>query len=176
MVVSTFLREAPFWVAVQSERVVSGGAGSPSAAPGPLTGPLALSSQAEGYVIGSCIKHIPIAGRDITYFIQQLLRDREVGVPPEQSLETAKAVKVKPDGNGAALGVGRRETRRLDTSLRCHYSRPPPSPCECGSLPAPHLSKGLTDSPSSDPDLQSCVLRTGRSMRLERNWRERSVH
>ncbi|GAA6072850.1 actin-related protein 3B isoform X1, partial [Tachysurus ichikawai] len=48
---------------------------------------------AEGYVIGSCIKHIPIAGRDITYFIQQILRDREVGVPPEQSLETAKAVK-----------------------------------------------------------------------------------
>uniref|UniRef100_A0A8C6U9C4 Actin related protein 3 n=1 Tax=Neogobius melanostomus TaxID=47308 RepID=A0A8C6U9C4_9GOBI len=48
---------------------------------------------AEGYVIGSCIKHIPIAGRDITYFTQQLLRDREVGIPPEQSLETAKAVK-----------------------------------------------------------------------------------
>ena len=51
--------------------------------------------QAEGYVIGSCIKHIPIAGRDITYFIQQLLREREVGIPPEQSLETAKAIKVR---------------------------------------------------------------------------------
>lgn len=50
--------------------------------------------RAEGYVIGSCIKHIPIAGRDITYFTQQLLREREVGIPPEQSLETAKAVKV----------------------------------------------------------------------------------
>ncbi|NIG58571.1 hypothetical protein BU61_5810 [Pontoporia blainvillei] len=48
---------------------------------------------AEGYVIGSYIKHIPIAGRDIDYFIQQLLRDREVGIPSEQSLETAKAVK-----------------------------------------------------------------------------------
>nr|BAA88832.1 sea urchin Arp3 (SUArp3) [Hemicentrotus pulcherrimus] len=47
---------------------------------------------AEGYVIGSCIKHIPIAGRDITYFIQQLLREREPGIPPEQSLET-KAIK-----------------------------------------------------------------------------------
>ncbi len=45
-------------------------------------------------MIGSCIKHIPIAGRDITYFIQQLLREREIGIPPEQSLETAKAVKV----------------------------------------------------------------------------------
>ncbi len=57
-------------------------------------------------MIGSCIKHIPIAGRDITYFIQQLLREREVGIPPEQSLETAKAIKV---GGGSAkhfqLGV-----------------------------------------------------------------------
>ncbi|CAH0382789.1 unnamed protein product [Bemisia tabaci] len=48
---------------------------------------------AEGHVIGSCIKHIPIAGRNITYFIQSLLREREVGIPPEQSLETAKAIK-----------------------------------------------------------------------------------
>ena len=51
--------------------------------------------QAEGYVIGSCIKHIPIAGRDITFFIQQLLKEREVGIPPEQSMETAKAIKVR---------------------------------------------------------------------------------
>ena len=56
---------------------------------------MAHSVQAEGYVIGSCIKHIPIAGRDITYFIQQLLRERESGIPPEQSLETAKAIKVR---------------------------------------------------------------------------------
>jgi len=48
---------------------------------------------AEGYVIGSCIKHIPIAGRDITSFIQQLLREREIGIPPEQSMEVAKAIK-----------------------------------------------------------------------------------
>ncbi|XP_072911016.1 actin-related protein 3B isoform X5 [Hemitrygon akajei] len=48
---------------------------------------------AEGYVIGSCIKHIPVAGRDITFFIQQLLREREIGIPPEQSLETAKTIK-----------------------------------------------------------------------------------
>lgn len=50
---------------------------------------------AEGYVIGSCIKHIPIAGRDITFFIQQLLRERETNIPPEQSMETAKAIKEK---------------------------------------------------------------------------------
>ena len=48
---------------------------------------------AEGYVIGSCIKHIPIAGRNITSFIQNILRERELGIPPEQSLDTAKAIK-----------------------------------------------------------------------------------
>lgn len=48
---------------------------------------------ADGYVIGSCIKHIPIAGRNITYFIQNLLREREFGIPPEQSLEAAKQIK-----------------------------------------------------------------------------------
>lgn len=52
-----------------------------------------FADKAEGYVIGSCIKHIPIAGRNITSFIQSLLREREVGIPPEQSLETAKAIK-----------------------------------------------------------------------------------
>uniref|UniRef100_A0A914C982 Actin-related protein 3 n=1 Tax=Acrobeloides nanus TaxID=290746 RepID=A0A914C982_9BILA len=48
---------------------------------------------ADGYVIGSCIKHIPIAGRDITYFVQQMLREREQSVPSEQSYEVAKAIK-----------------------------------------------------------------------------------
>jgi actin-related protein 3 len=43
---------------------------------------------------GSSIKHIPISGRDITYFVQSLLRERETTIPPEQSLETAKAIKV----------------------------------------------------------------------------------
>lgn len=49
---------------------------------------------ADGYVIGSCIKHIPIAGRDVTYFIQKILREREPSVPAEQSFEVAKAIKV----------------------------------------------------------------------------------
>lgn len=48
---------------------------------------------AEGYVIGSSIKHIPIAGRDITYFVQQLLRERENSIPPEDSMEVAKYIK-----------------------------------------------------------------------------------
>lgn len=48
---------------------------------------------AEGYVIGSAIKHIPIAGRDVTHFVQQLLRERGEPIPPEDSLETAKKIK-----------------------------------------------------------------------------------
>eukprot|EP01038_Epipyxis_sp_PR26KG_P005615 gene5615-7757_t len=48
---------------------------------------------ADGYVIGSCIKHIPLAGRTITSFIQQLMRDRKEPVPAEDSLEVAKRVK-----------------------------------------------------------------------------------
>jgi hypothetical protein len=49
---------------------------------------------AEGYVIGSCIKHIPLAGdfthtcrqhaqtgRDVTLFIEQLLRERKEPTP-----------------------------------------------------------------------------------------------
>jgi actin-related protein len=31
---------------------------------------------AEGYVVGSSIKSMPIAGRDMTLFVQQLMRER----------------------------------------------------------------------------------------------------
>jgi len=48
---------------------------------------------AEGYVIGSAIKHIPIAGRSVTQFVQQLLREREPQIPPNESMEVAKRVK-----------------------------------------------------------------------------------
>ncbi|KAI0925961.1 Arp2/3 complex subunit, actin nucleation center [Taiwanofungus camphoratus] len=50
---------------------------------------------AEGYVIGSAIKHIPIAGRDISQFVLNLMRERGemVGVPPEDQLKVAGRVK-----------------------------------------------------------------------------------
>jgi len=48
---------------------------------------------AEGYVIGSSIKHIPLAGRDITAFVQQLLRERNEPIPPAESMDAAKRVK-----------------------------------------------------------------------------------
>ena len=37
------------------------------------------------YVIGSCIKHIPLAGRTITQYIQQLMRERKEPIPAEVS-------------------------------------------------------------------------------------------
>jgi actin-related protein 3 len=48
---------------------------------------------ADGYVIPSAIKHIPIAGRDLTTFVQQLQRERETTIPSDDSLETAKRSK-----------------------------------------------------------------------------------
>jgi len=50
---------------------------------------------ADGYVIGSAIKHIPIAGRDITQFVLNLLRERGemTTVPPEDQLKVASQVK-----------------------------------------------------------------------------------
>ena len=48
---------------------------------------------ADGYVIGSCIKHIPLAGRDVTNFIQNMLRERKEPIPPEDLLLVARALK-----------------------------------------------------------------------------------
>jgi len=50
---------------------------------------------AEGYVIGSAIKHIPIAGRDISQFVLNLMRERGemTVVPPEDQLRIASKVK-----------------------------------------------------------------------------------
>jgi len=47
----------------------------------------------EGYVIGSCIKHIPLAGRDVTNFIVEQLRNRNEPIPPEDTLNVAKKIK-----------------------------------------------------------------------------------
>lgn len=49
----------------------------------------------EGYVIGSAIKSIPIAGRDITHLVQHILRERESDIPPGDALDVAKFVKEK---------------------------------------------------------------------------------
>jgi actin-related protein 3 len=48
---------------------------------------------ADGYVVSSAIKHIPIAGRHITNFVQNLLRDHGETLPPEDFLEVSKKIK-----------------------------------------------------------------------------------
>ena len=50
---------------------------------------------ADGFVIGSCVQHIPLAGRDITKFIRQQLIDRKEKVPGEDAMEIARSVKEK---------------------------------------------------------------------------------
>ena len=49
----------------------------------------------DGYVIGSCIKHIPLAGRDITKFFMKFLKDRGEPIPTEDLIRVAKEIKEK---------------------------------------------------------------------------------
>nr|BAN38591.1 actin, putative [Entamoeba histolytica] len=48
---------------------------------------------ADGYVIGSSIKSIPLAGKDITAFIQQMLVEREEPIPASERMEMARTIK-----------------------------------------------------------------------------------
>jgi actin-related protein 3 len=57
---------------------------------------------ADGYVIGSRIAHIPLAGSDVTKFILQMLRDRGEQVEADQAMDIARTIKeqwcyVSPD-------------------------------------------------------------------------------
>lgn len=47
----------------------------------------------EGYPIGSCIKHIPLAGSDVTAFMIENLRNRGEKIPPAEMLDTARKIK-----------------------------------------------------------------------------------
>jgi len=48
---------------------------------------------ADGYVIGGSIKSMDLAGRTVTQFIQNLLRERDEDIPSAQTMEVAKAIK-----------------------------------------------------------------------------------
>jgi actin-related protein 3 len=48
---------------------------------------------ADGYVIGSAMKSIPITERDLTLFVQQLMREKGENIPPKDSLEVARRIK-----------------------------------------------------------------------------------
>ena len=77
---------------------------------------------AEGYVIGSAIKHIPIAGRDISQFVLNLLRERGEmsAVPPEDQLKVAS--KVKEDYSYVCQDIVR-EFRKYDEEPYKHFER-----------------------------------------------------
>ena len=47
----------------------------------------------DGHVMSSCIEQYPIGGRDVTSYIQQLMRDRKEPVPTDMGVETARAIK-----------------------------------------------------------------------------------
>jgi len=46
-----------------------------------------------GYPISNNIKHIPVAGRDITKFVMQSLRDRKEKIPTDEYQESARIIK-----------------------------------------------------------------------------------
>jgi len=48
-----------------------------------------------GFVIGSCIKHIPLAGRDITKFIGDAFKDRGEKLPIQDLGRVSREVKDK---------------------------------------------------------------------------------
>lgn len=50
---------------------------------------------ADGFVIGSCIKSMPIAGRDITKFILRAMKDRGEPLPSENTIPIVKEIKDK---------------------------------------------------------------------------------
>jgi actin-related protein 3 len=47
----------------------------------------------EGFVIGSCIKHIPLAGRDVTNFMIETLRNRGEPLPAADAIRVANRIK-----------------------------------------------------------------------------------
>jgi len=47
----------------------------------------------EGYPIANAIQHVPVAGREMTSFIAEFLKDREPTVPPHDRMVTARNIK-----------------------------------------------------------------------------------
>jgi actin-related protein 3 len=47
----------------------------------------------DGHVMSSCIEQIDIGGRDVTAYIQQLMRERKEPIPSDMGVETARAIK-----------------------------------------------------------------------------------
>ena len=92
---------AGLYIGVQAVLALAASLASSRAQNGTLTGTVIDSGDgvthvipvADGFVIASSIKSVPIAGRDLTAFVQQLMRERGEPVPPESALEVARRVK-----------------------------------------------------------------------------------
>ena len=48
---------------------------------------------ADGHILASGVRQIPVGGGDISNFVLQSLRQRKEPIPPQQSLETARKIK-----------------------------------------------------------------------------------
>ena len=89
------------FIGVQAVLALAAGLSQSSASDRTLTGTVVDAGDgvthvipiADGYVIGGAIKHVPLAGRDITAFVQRALRDRGEALPPEDSLDAARRIK-----------------------------------------------------------------------------------
>ncbi|CAM9183636.1 unnamed protein product [Chrysoparadoxa australica] len=89
------------YIAVQAVMALAASWGSKKAKDRNLTGAVVDSGDGvthvvpvvEGYVIGSCIKSIPMAGRTMTQFIIDKLRERGTQIPPEDMLDAARRIK-----------------------------------------------------------------------------------
>lgn len=74
----------------------------------------------DGYVINQAIRHIPLAGRDVTNYVLERLRERETGIPPEEALTVAQRVKERHCYICQDLA---KEFRTYDTDLPSHITR-----------------------------------------------------
>ncbi|KAJ4462688.1 putative Actin-related protein 3 [Paratrimastix pyriformis] len=90
------------YIANQAVLALAASSASNEHAPRELTGTVIDSGDgvtrvipvSDGCVIPGSIKSIPLAGREITRFIQEFQREREPGVvPPEDAMEVAKNIK-----------------------------------------------------------------------------------
>ena len=47
----------------------------------------------DGFVLSNAIRHVPLAGRDVTQFLLKQIREREAGLPAEEALLLAQRIK-----------------------------------------------------------------------------------
>jgi actin-related protein 3 len=110
---------------------------------------------AEGYVIGSAIKHIPIAGRDISQFVLNLLRERGelAAVPSEDHLRVAS--KVKEDYSYVCQDIVK-EFRKYDAEPYKYFERYDGEHSVTGKAsPFDHTTAPSIDSPCRNIQLTS---------------------